>query len=165
MMRNSALSDQLYNWTEIYETKIKFIPSSKEKSTLPTTLFHGTYILAGITYQTLQAMWKTWMQMSNWTRTRPQILSISQYAPYQARNDLCSSRSQRKSRSIFKKLSKGAPNSGRNLRNQPGALKAQRTFLGNGIHRYLTSSTTCCQYDARFFADRQRSYFNRGCMR
>jgi len=162
MVRNSALSDQLYNWTEIYETKIKFIPSSKEKSTLPTSVFHGTYILEGITYQTLQAMRKTWMQMSHWTRTRPQILSISQSAPYQARNDLCSSRSQRKSRSIFKKLSKDPPNSRRNLRNQPGALKAQRTFLGNGIHRYLTSSTTCRQYDARFFAGKQGRYFNRG---
>jgi len=99
-MKNALLtSDQLHNWSDIYEQR----DSSSFKTTAQTIVRPTAYKpqadnFERIPHRTLQTLWQTKLQMCRGERARSQILSFDKHAWISPRYDLRSSKSQTRGR-------------------------------------------------------------------
>lgn len=128
MIESCILSDQLINWSDIYEKKINHSASAKTKNT-PSETSSSRSRSPRFFNRTLQTLWKTWLQMCRWTWPWPKVLLISQQVWKQAPDGLHSTGSQRKCRKVPCKLPKDKDNLRRTLRNQSRAFTSQGKIL------------------------------------
>jgi hypothetical protein len=128
MKLNSVKSDQLYKWSDNYETKVNSDPTSKKKDPFtPASTLRSHF--AWISNRALQALWEAWMQVCKWARTWSKVLSVGKQTWQQTTDGLCSTRLKAKSRRILIKLSKDKDHLRRALRNQSRAFTPKGEVL------------------------------------
>ena len=128
MRINSIKSDQLFKWSDIYETQVNscFTPKTKNSFT-QASAYRGRF--ARLINRALQALWQAGMQMCRWAGSRSKVLSLGKQAWQQAADGLCPTRFKAKGRRILSKLSQNKDNLRRTLRNQPRAFASQGKVL------------------------------------
>ena len=166
MKKYIVKSDQFKDWSEREK-------NGKEKSEatqfryFPPLSSTGTQVSPRFPNRALQKVRKSWLQVCNWPRPWPQILSLGKHAGTSSGNDLCSPGICKTRRSLSRE-SFGSPEiSGRNLRDQSGAFEVAGRFLrACARNRLVCKSSGVCrsggdwnfgsQYDSGFSLRRIR---------
>lgn len=128
MKLNSVKSDQLYKWSDIYETKIYSYSTSKKKDpfTQASTLRgHFTWLFN----RALQALWQAGLQVCRWPRPWTKVLPVGKQTRKQTSDGLCSTRFKAKGRRILGKSSKDKDHFRRALRYQSRAFTPKGEVL------------------------------------
>ncbi len=128
MKLNRVISDQLYKWSDIYETKAHNYSASKEKDSFTQASALRSH-LAWFFNRALQALWQAWMQVCKWPRSWSKILPVGKQTRQQTTDGLRSPRFKAKSRRILSKLSKDKDHFRRALRNQSRAFAPKGEVL------------------------------------
>ena len=128
MIRISLISDQLYKWSDTYESKVYSYSPSKEKDPFTQASALRSHF-AWFFNRALQALWQARMQVCKWARTWSKVLPVGQQTWWQTTDGLCSTRLKTKGRRIFRKLSKDKDRFRRTLRNQSGTFTPKGEVL------------------------------------
>ncbi|MEJ2040926.1 MAG: hypothetical protein P8X55_18655 [Desulfosarcinaceae bacterium] len=123
MMIFKILSDQSIKWSDKYEKQSDIHSSEKAKGITKKTAASRS-CFAGFFDRALQALWKTWVQMCQYTWSWAQVLFVRQQAQAKTGDGLRSFELSTSSQRIFGKFSPNKNDSGRALRDQPRAFKA-----------------------------------------
>ena len=122
------ISDQFYNWSDKYAKQTYLHSSTKTKN---ASAAHARLdcCSAGLPHRTLQALWKTWVQLCQRPRPWSQVLPFGQQTGQKARDGLCSPRLFGKSKRASREFSQNKINSGGALRDQSRTPAAQGEAL------------------------------------
>lgn len=117
-------SDQLFRWSENYERRYAYkeeiIPiSTKASSGFATQTSSSRRHSSRFPHRTLQALWQAWLQVRQWPRPRPQILSVGEFPEFAPASGLCPTEASRQDQAISRQLSACSRSVRRNLRDQP----------------------------------------------
>lgn len=106
-MKNALLSsDQLHNWSDIYEQQKSFSFKTTARTIIRSAAYeHQTNNATGFSHRTLQTLWQTKLQMCRRKRARSQILSFDKYTRVSPDHDLCACESQTRGRKGISQLS------------------------------------------------------------
>jgi hypothetical protein len=130
MIIRRLLSDQLYNWSDIYdETVVSHIAKTAECPD-PGPAAPGTPP-ARIVDRTLQTLRKAGLSLRQRTRARPQVLPVGQPDGRPARDGLRASRSPRTGRGGTGEPPARPADTERDLPDQPRTASSSRTPVGN----------------------------------
>lgn len=143
--KSSLLSDQYYDWSDIFtETIAPISPEPTQKPPAPTT----TLICAPprLAHQTLQTLRQTRMQMCSGPRPRSQVLPLHQPAGSNAGYGLCPTGGPRHGRPIPRELSFRPRDSRADLQHQSRTAPSQGASIEKRrVHR--KSYTLSCSPD------------------
>ena len=125
---NNVKSDQLYKWSDIYETKVYSYFASKEKDTFTKASAPRSHF-ARLFNRALQTLRQAWMQVCRWPRPWSKVLPVGKQTRQQTTDGLYSTRFKAKGRRILSKLSKDKDHFRRALRNQSRAFTPKGEVL------------------------------------
>lgn len=171
MTKNDVISDQLFNWSDIYEKIFYTVFTQKTKNTCPKTCYHSIKYSQRLFDRALQTLWETRMQMQRWARTWTQILSVNQSTWSETGTGLCALKLSGTSKTAFGKLPASSTYFGRNLQYKSGNITSQRKAVRNtyGYHcqpfntyRHRNGRNYSCQYAPKSIRDRFRRNLQNG---
>jgi hypothetical protein len=124
VIRIALVSDQSYNWSDQYATKIYCHSPAKTKKAPAKPARLGCRA-PGLPHRTLQALWKTRVQLRPGPWPWPQVLPLGQQAGTEARDGLCPARLFGKSQRASGQFPQDKNDLGGALRDQSRAPAAQ----------------------------------------
>ena len=128
MKLNSVISDQLYKWSDTYETKTYSYSTSKKKDPFTQASALRSHF-AWFFNRAVQALWKAGLQVCKWPGPWSKVLPVGEQTRQQTSDGLCSTRFKAKGRRLLNKLSKDKDHFRRALRNQSRAFTPKGEVL------------------------------------
>ena len=120
MKLSNVISDHLYKWSDIYETKINIYSTSKEKDPFTQASTLRSHF-AWLFNRAVQALWKAGLQVCKWPGPWSKVLPLGKQTRQQTSDGLCSTRFKAKGRRLLSELSKDKNHFRRALRYQSRA--------------------------------------------
>jgi hypothetical protein len=129
MNKNAIISDQLYNWSENEPFRFPCRADSATPGPGQAAARARTVYSAGFVDRTLQTLWQTRLQVCAGSRTRPQVLSISQPTRRPAPDGLCSGGVLSTGLRVPSQFPPSAPTAGADLQPQSRVVTASDEVL------------------------------------
>lgn len=172
MTKYELESDGLINYSDNYGSQKKQLISSEKTKSTPTYPSPSRSHSPGISNRTVQALWKTRVQVCPWSRPWAQVLPLCQQIRSSTGNRLRSPTLPGAGQRISRQFAQNTGDPGRDLFNQPRASTPQRAIIDRtqqtrgqraGFGRYRTQRYwhLCCQYAKRIGAYIIWKYFIR----
>lgn len=132
------ISDHVYDWSEELGQDIdrRFAKKTREPSSAASVAHSAS---SRIAHRALQALWQVGLQVRQWARPRPQVLSVGKFSRDAACYGVRAVIRARRSFGASEKFSRGAADPRGGLFHQPGDLASKRKIR-------LKHHGDCCCY-------------------